>query len=458
MDKIKNKLGEVPTLLAAVIAGLSLLTAAGSFTVAGWTPKRTALYAGLTRGLGAAEELPDDSLFFASTVIAAAPEGSGPAAPIAQAASGYTPIEDFSGDGTALWHFFDALGRRETLGRPVRIAFLGDSFVEGDILTSDIREFLQRRYGGRGVGFVPMAPVDIWRNTLNVTHSGWTVLSSLYGSQRSRYLLAGQSFVPATDSASFGFQATNLIEGAKNFNTATLLYATDTPATITYKLGGAEPRQASLAADGRLRLFAMRRTNMRSGELVIAADSGFTGYGVLLNDETGVCVDNYSLRSSSGLQLSRVNATVLAQLNALVPYDLVVLQYGMNVMEADRTDYGSYTESMVRTVQRLQELMPEASFLVLGVGDRNFRLDDGTMGTKIGVLNLVEAQREIARRTKTAFWNTYMAMGGRNSMSEFVNHTPPLANKDYTHINYAGGARIGEAFGEALEEAQRQYE
>ena len=461
MGEIKNKLGQVPKMLLVVIVLLSALTAVGSFTVAGWTPKKVTLYADLAKGLSAAEDLPDDSVFFAYTPIPAvseSAESSEPSVPARPVAAGYTPIEDFSDNGLALWHFFDALERREELGRPVRIAFLGDSFIEGDILTSDVREYLQEKYGGRGVGFVPMAPIDIYRNTLNITHEGWKVLNSLYGENKSRYLFAGQSFVPEEGSASFGFQATNQREHAKNFNTATLLYATETLASITYKLGGGDPQEAELRADNRLRLFPMKRTNMRSGELYITADEGFTGYGVFLNDETGVCVDNYSLRSASGMQLSRVNAAMLAQLNELVPYDLVVLQYGMNVMEADRQDYSNYTQTMIRVVKRLQETMPEVSFLILGVGDRNFRLDDGTMGTKIGVLNLVEAQREIARQTGVAFWNTYLAMGGRNSMSDFVNQDPPQANKDYTHINYHGGRRIGRAFGEALVEAHYQYE
>ena len=40
---------------------------------------------------------------------------------------------------------------------PVRVAFMGDSFVEGDILTADLRELLQDTFSGGGVGFVPFA-------------------------------------------------------------------------------------------------------------------------------------------------------------------------------------------------------------------------------------------------------------------------------------------------------------
>ena len=49
------------------------------------------------------------------------------------------PIEDFSDSGR-IRAFCDTLLNAR---RPVRIAFLGDSFVEGDILTADLRERLQ---------------------------------------------------------------------------------------------------------------------------------------------------------------------------------------------------------------------------------------------------------------------------------------------------------------------------
>ena len=67
-------------------------------------------------------------------------------------------VEDFSVGHIGLRRFFAALNGISTLGRPVRVAFLGDSFIEGDILTADFRERMQARFGGRGVGFGRRAP------------------------------------------------------------------------------------------------------------------------------------------------------------------------------------------------------------------------------------------------------------------------------------------------------------
>ncbi|MDE6569545.1 MAG: hypothetical protein K2K43_02860, partial [Alistipes sp.] len=79
------------------------------------------------------------------------------------------PIEDYGGHMAA---FFDTLLFAQ---RPVRIAFLGDSFIEGDILTADLRERLQLAYGGGGTGFAPMAsPLTAYRRSVKTASKGWT--------------------------------------------------------------------------------------------------------------------------------------------------------------------------------------------------------------------------------------------------------------------------------------------
>lgn len=65
---------------------------------------------------------------------------------------------------------------RGAAGRPVRIAVLGDSFIEGDIITADLREQLQNLCGGRGVGFVPFAsPLAKFRGTVLHSFSNWDI-------------------------------------------------------------------------------------------------------------------------------------------------------------------------------------------------------------------------------------------------------------------------------------------
>ena len=56
----------------------------------------------------------------------------------------------------------------------VRIAVVGDSYIEGDIFTQDLREKLQSRFGGSGVGYVSMhTDFPGFRRSVHQGGSGW---------------------------------------------------------------------------------------------------------------------------------------------------------------------------------------------------------------------------------------------------------------------------------------------
>ena len=58
--------------------------------------------------------------------------------------------------------------------RPVRIAYFGDSFIEADILTGDLRKMLQKRFGGSGVGYVPVTTrIAGFRRSVRQSFGGW---------------------------------------------------------------------------------------------------------------------------------------------------------------------------------------------------------------------------------------------------------------------------------------------
>ncbi len=63
---------------------------------------------------------------------------------------------------------------------------------------------------------------------------------------------------------------------------------------------------------------------------------GFVGYGAVFEAD-GVVVDNYSVRSNNGQAMFWTNPSVNAQINAHAGYDLVVLQYGLNIMQTGYT-------------------------------------------------------------------------------------------------------------------------
>ena len=173
-----------------------------------------------------------------------------------------------------------------------------------------------------------------------------------------------------------------------------------------------------------------------------------------MEDEGGGVVDNYSLRSTSGLQLTQVSEQMFHDLDQVRHYDLVVIMYGLNVAGKRTSDYSNYCQQMAKAIETMKRSMPETGFLIVSVSDREQKVG-GEYRTMRGVLNLVNAQQQLAFDTRIAFWNLYTAMGGEGSIVRMVeNHE---ANLDYTHINFRGGHRLAPLLRDAIVWGQETY-
>jgi lysophospholipase L1-like esterase len=164
-------------------------------------------------------------------------------------------------------------------------------------------------------------------------------------------------------------------------------------------------------------------------------------YGVSFDDANGVYVDNLSVRGYSGMYFQRIPADLLRGFQRELGYDLIILQYGENVSSPDVRDYGFYRKGMIRTVQHIRAALGEVPVLIISAHDRSIKRN-GAYQTSMDIPILVSAQGEVARETDSAFWNLFEAMGGLNSMQDFVKAKPPLANLDYTHFTLAGANKI----------------
>ena len=152
-------------------------------------------------------------------------------------------IEDFGG---TMSHFRTALAQAGS--RPVRIAFFGDSFIEGDILTSDLREMLQGQYGGKGVGWIDISCVsERFRLTAKTNCSGWEThhANDRKGHQGSLQGINGSYFI-AKGNASFN--VTTSKGHAATADRATVFYV---PGGLSFKgrVNGAET-QPSISEGG----------------------------------------------------------------------------------------------------------------------------------------------------------------------------------------------------------------
>lgn len=374
------------------------------------------------------------------------------------AAAKCVPIEDFDTTGLSpLTRFIDRLAGGCD---PVRIAVLGDSFIEGDIMTCDLRRMLQQTFGAPGdcSGFAPMAsPLAAFRRTVKTRSSGWTSYNVMQQAKtpaalRDKYMPGGWVCSPAAGAQT---RWETVPEGCgAAFADVYFLSPADSRVEVT--LNDTLSRRFDIAGSPQLRRVKVAAGNIVSLSFrVLSGTESFVGYGVSLYGG-GVTVDNYSVRSNSGQALLRMNPSLNAQLDKFGQYDMVVLQYGLNIMQQGRRNYESYTAQVEKMIELARHCFPSAAVLVMGVSDRSVRTDDGGFEPMDALAPMTGAQREAARNTGAAFWCTWEAMRREGGMERFVENG--WAGKDYTHINYAGGSRIAAALCEAIYAEVRKRE
>ena len=375
--------------------------------------------------------------------------------------TGITCIEDYS-DSTmrGMKHFYEALSKVKTMKRPVRIAYFGDSFIEADIMTADLREMFQKRFGGCGVGFVTITSMTSgYRPTVRHTFGGWSshsVMDTVYF-DRKKQGISGHYFIPRSG-AYVELRGQNkyasLLDTCQQ---ASIFFYNRDSVQLSARVNRGESRSYSLGASGHLQKI---QVNGRIGSIrwsVDRADSTLF-YGLAMDGKQGIILDNFSLRGSSGLSLRGIPKQMLRQFNEQRPYDLIILEYGLNVATERGRNYDNYQKGLLTAINHLKECFPQAGILLLSVGDRDYKTETGDLRTMPGVKNLIRYQQNIAAESGIAFWNMFEAMGGEGSMAKLVHAKPSMANYDYTHINFRGGKHLAGLLYETLIYGKEQYD
>ena len=366
-------------------------------------------------------------------------------------------IVDFEDFDTLATTRFDAFISKLANGEDVRIAFMGDSFVEGDIVTCDLREELQSRFGGRGAGFIPAdIPFATVRKSIKRTSSNWKTYSVMKPKEapealRERLFVSGY-LAEGRAGATTRWQATTSHASLDSCTQARILLISRDTSRIEVVLGDTLRNEFMIAGDERVREIYVEgpvddiRLSVVEGSVMC--------YGATMEGNGGVTVDNFSVRSNNGHAIFGTSATVNRQVDELLGYDLVVLQYGLNIMQKGQRVYAKYRDQVRDMIAYAERCFPNAAIVVVGVSDRWVKNSETNAYEPIGSVDaLTSYQRAAADSCKVVFWNTSRVMKGLGGMPTFVSNG--WAAKDYTHINYAGGKRIANALTEAI--CQRVY-
>ena len=360
-----------------------------------------------------------------------------------------TLIEDYTFEQGGLKNLEASIANPDSIQRPVRIAILGDSFTEADIMTQNIRQLLQDEYGGYGVGYMPMySDCPGFRHSVSHVCEGWETHSVISKPEYKNTSLTLQLHRPQDSTKTCTrFKGVSKLRHLDRWDVSRIGIIANNGASISVKTDSGR-HSYDILPDDKAQFITIAQTTQSLEIKCSGHDVAF--WGAWLDGTKGFAVDNISVRGYSGTTIQSIPTERLKQLNEAIPYDMIILQYGLNSMDKNITDYSYYTRHLVNIVNHLRTAFPNTDMLIMGISDRCQNID-GSIQTMKAVYAMRQAQRNAAIEAGCHFWDCCEAMKTLGGMAKFVDNR--WANKDYTHINRTGGSHVAEEFVKAIKYA-----
>jgi len=372
-------------------------------------------------------------------------------------------LEDYTPQRLGLSQFFAAIDSIRTHGRTVRVAFFGDSFVEGDILLGDLRDTLQSLWGGAGVGYVPItSEVARFKRTLVHRYEKWDTYSITKNPHSHQpFGINGFAYRPKQQ-AFVHYEGADYFRHTSRWGRFRLFYKADSTASFVWQNADMPPTADTLPgtrdkvgtwdwmpAQGSIRAFAFRFDE---------PDSNLVLYGASLESGPGFYLDNFSIRGNTGGRLKLIEPALARQFDAVQRYDLIVVQLGLNAVTDKMDNLNWYQSELDQTFAHLKKCFRGKPVLIISVADRAGKID-GELATLPSVPAIAGMQRSLALKHGFLFYDLFRGMGGPGSMIVFAeNSRPALANRDYTHLTHEGGKMLGHKFARLFLEEKKKAE
>jgi len=376
-----------------------------------------------------------------------------------------------------LYPFFESIKNVSKEKKLVRILHYGDSQIEGDRISSYLRANLQLKFGGMGIGLLPIEQLydmgfsirqknsDNWyRYTVYGKHDT-TTSQNRYGALASfnRFTTLSKVNKNLTNSESMAWvsfsSSSSSYPNTKSFQQCRIFYSNNSSPFLTelYQgdvLASTETYPVSNTFQTIRWVFDRPVSNIK---IVFKGSDSPDIYGIALDGLSGVALDNIPMRGSSGLIFTRLDKRNLKENYGALNVKMIILQFGGNTATNLTDDYTYYEKSFYAQLKRIREILPDVAIVVIGVADMSIKNKDGYV-TYPNLEKVRDAMRNATFEANGIYWDTFEAMGGRNSMPSWVNAKPPLASKDFVHFNLQGSKVIAQMFYNSLIYEYNLYE
>ena len=383
-------------------------------------------------------------------------------------------IEFANNNKSLLYNFFRRLHNPKHV---VRVLHYGDSQIEGDRISSFLRNRLQKKFGGYGVGLVSPKPL-VKPFSVNQTYSDNWLRFPIFGNKEGKVKhkrygglgvfcrYAPNPLDSLSKEAMEVEQASQMLNAEITFSRSNSAFIKDRQVkkfTIFYA-NASEPVLTEIYEGENLLFAKYLKTNTLMSKMQFSFPHTpkqftvkFSGndspdfYAMALDADRGVVVDNIPMRGSSGTYFNKMDLSVLKAFYDNIDLGMILLEFGGNVIPFIETEQGvkNYESWFYSQIKTLRRLNPKVPIIVLGVADMSKKDKDQFVSYPY-IEPIRDAMKRAAFRAGAAYWDMYEAMGGENSMPEWVNSNPKLATNDYTHYTPRGARLIGNMFFNAL--------
>ena len=321
----------------------------------------------------------------------------------------------------------------------VRVLHYGDSQIEEDRMTQQIRESLQQRFGGSGVGLMPLAQTIPTRTIRQQLHMNGRLVQPAQGPQR--YIVYG----PKRDQRKDGLYGImgqvaemndSLVDGSES------IMALCTP-------------QDKKQRYNRWQVFADSTIAYSfSGDTVRLSGRGKV-YGLSQISDTGIIVDNIPMRGCLGLVFTKIDSAQIASFCHEQHVRLIIMQFGGNAIPFNQNPrtIGAIVRGLRDQVRYMQQCAPEASILFIGPSDM-LTQTDGEWQTYPMVPYMDRMLHQMALKENIAYFSLFRWMGGEGSMKRW--QEIGLAGEDGIHFTRSGARKAGKAVAEWMLEGMKE--
>lgn len=363
----------------------------------------------------------------------------------------------------ALDHFFNALMNNEHKTGQIRVLHFADSQVEGDMITSSIRQILQDKFGGSGVGFVPACTRIPHPSSVEQTSSaGWAFRSIINDNNtetKNFGILGGLSVLnDASGGESVLFVKNNPSHNNNRYTQLRLCLGNNiNPYALLVDVDGKTADSVFIGANSNLNTLLLNAPiQCKSIGFDIFGEGKMLVYGVSMETPHGIFIDNIPVRGSSGTFFTKFDPNFANKFLTGVNTKLIIVQYGINVVPTNDINFKFYENAMTSQLKALKAIKSDMSIVLIGVSDMSQNSLNGYQSNP-NVEKVLKAQKNAAMRAGVAFWDCYHAMGGENSMCAWAMAKPALAQKDFTHFNHRGARIVAKLFTNSLLNEYKDY-